>query len=162
LRLAVVGYERVVTAEAGHRVGLSAGARVVHIATGTLDPPAVEALLAARPDVVLLVGGTDGGNAEVLLHNARALGRSPLRVPVVVAGNLDARDEVVAVLERRRKKVLATANVLPQIGVLEPRPAREAIREVFVRHVIGGRDSAGGRVCAPRPSGDAGRRAGRG
>src|SRR3954451_14366117 len=36
LRLAVVGYERTVTAEAGHRVGLSAGARVVHLATGAL------------------------------------------------------------------------------------------------------------------------------
>ena len=31
LRLAVVGYERTVTAEAGHRVGLSAGAKVVHL-----------------------------------------------------------------------------------------------------------------------------------
>ncbi|MGA8114566.1 MAG: glutamate mutase L, partial [Actinocatenispora sp.] len=31
LRLAVVGYEPLVTAEAGHRVGLSAGARVVHV-----------------------------------------------------------------------------------------------------------------------------------
>src|SRR5699024_9824830 len=36
LRLAVVGYERQVTAEAGHRVGLSAGAKVVHVATGAL------------------------------------------------------------------------------------------------------------------------------
>ncbi|HYN94562.1 MAG TPA: glutamate mutase L, partial [Pilimelia sp.] len=32
LRLAVVGYERLVTGAAGHRVGLSAGARVVHVA----------------------------------------------------------------------------------------------------------------------------------
>ncbi|MDQ6715601.1 MAG: glutamate mutase L, partial [Actinomycetota bacterium] len=31
LRLAVVGYERQVTAEAGRRVGLTAGARVVHV-----------------------------------------------------------------------------------------------------------------------------------
>ncbi len=37
LRLAVVGYEPLVTAEAGHRVGLSAGARVVHVASGRLD-----------------------------------------------------------------------------------------------------------------------------
>ena len=37
LRLAVVGYEALVTAEAGHRVGLSAGARVVHVAAGPLD-----------------------------------------------------------------------------------------------------------------------------
>lgn len=37
LRLAVIGYERLVTAQAGHRVGLSAGARVVHVAAGRLD-----------------------------------------------------------------------------------------------------------------------------
>ncbi len=34
LRLAVVGYEQLVTAQAGQRVGLSAGARVVHVAAG--------------------------------------------------------------------------------------------------------------------------------
>ncbi|MGN6242611.1 MAG: glutamate mutase L [Motilibacteraceae bacterium] len=149
LRLAVVGYERVVTAEAGYRVGLSAGARVVHVSVGELDRAGVEALLADRPDVVLLVGGTDGGNAEVLLHNARKLAASRLKVPVVVAGNVDARDEVVALLEERRKKVIACANVLPEIGVLEPRPAREAIREVFIRHVIGGKGlSRGPRFAA--------------
>lgn len=139
LRLAVVGYERVVTAEAGYRVGLSAGARVVHVSAGELDRAGVEALLADRPDVVLLVGGTNGGNAEVLLHNARKLAISRLKVPVVVAGNVDARDDVVEIFQTRRKNVIACANVLPEIGVLEPRPAREAIREVFIRHVIGGK-----------------------
>nr|BFE72294.1 hypothetical protein GCM10020092_055950 [Actinoplanes digitatis] len=73
------------TAEAGHRVGLSAGAQVVHVAAGPLDGRAVAALRASRPDVILLVGGTDGGDGEVLLHNARRLGTSRLRVPVVVA-----------------------------------------------------------------------------
>ena len=64
LRLAVVGYERAVTAEAGYRVGLSAGAKVVHVATGRLDGTGVAALAASAPDVLLLVGGTDGGNAR--------------------------------------------------------------------------------------------------
>ncbi|HSK26506.1 MAG TPA: glutamate mutase L [Jiangellales bacterium] len=139
LRLAVVGYERAVTAEAGHRVGLSAGSRVVHVSAGLLDRAGVGALRAARPDVLLLVGGTDGGNAEVLLHNARRLAGARLRAPVVVAGNADARDEVVEVIEAGGRTVIPTANVLPRIGVLDPRPAREAIREVFIRHVIGGK-----------------------
>ena len=139
LRLAVVGYEREVTAEAGYRVGLSAGARVVHVASGELRVEDLHDLAVAKPDVVLLVGGTDGGNAEVLLHNARRLASSRLRVPVVVAGNAAARDEVLAVLDGRVRTVLAAANVLPDIGRLDPRPAREAIREVFIRHVIGGK-----------------------
>jgi uncharacterized protein (TIGR01319 family) len=139
LRLAVVGYEREVTAEAGYRVGLSAGARVVHVASGELRVEDLHDLAVAKPDVVLLVGGTDGGNAEVLLHNARRLAASRLRVPVVAAGNAAARDEVLAVLDGRVRTVLAAANVLPDIGRLDPRPAREAIREVFIRHVIGGK-----------------------
>jgi uncharacterized protein (TIGR01319 family) len=139
LRLAVVGYERVVTAEAGHRVGLSAGARVSYVASGLLDVDGVRLLLDNRPDVVLLVGGTDGGNAEVLLHNAAALAASELHVPVVAAGNIDARDEVESVLRHGGKTVYTTANVLPVIGRLDPQPARETIREVFIRHVIGGK-----------------------
>ena len=49
LRLAVVGYERAITAEAGYRVALSAGARVVHVASDRLDDAAVAALLEDRP-----------------------------------------------------------------------------------------------------------------
>jgi uncharacterized protein (TIGR01319 family) len=139
LRLAVVGYERLVTAEAAYRVGLSAGARVEHVAAGQMSPTDLEDLAAARPDVVLLVGGTDGGNAETLLHNAAALAGRPIGVPVVVAGNVDARDEVVGRLSSAGVAVTATANVLPEIGRLDPLPARLAIREVFIRHVIGGK-----------------------
>ncbi len=139
LRLAVVGYEPLVTAEAGHRVGLSAGARVVHVASGRLARDALSDLRASRPDVVLLVGGTDGGDAEVLRHNASRLASTRIRVPVVLAGNVEVRDEVSAVLEARGVSVVPTDNVLPRIGELNPRPARAAIREVFLRHVIGGK-----------------------
>ena len=139
LRLAVVGYESLVTAEAGHRVGLSAGARVVHVTAGLLDGRAVTALKASRPDVILLVGGTDGGDGDVLRHNARRLATSRLRVPVVIAGNADVRNEAAAVLTERRLPVTVTGNVLPRIGVLDPGPARAAIRSVFLRHVIGGK-----------------------
>lgn len=139
LRLAVVGYEELVTAEAGHRVGLSAGARVVHVAAGKLDPAATASLLAVRPDIVLLVGGTDGGDEDVLRHNAAQLATSRLAAPVVVAGNADARDAVTRSLRSHGKAALPTENVLPRIGELHPPPARAAIREVFLRHVIGGK-----------------------
>lgn len=150
LRLAVVGYERAVTAEAGYRVGLSAGAKVVHVAAGPLDAAALGGLLAARPDVVLLAGGTDGGNADVLLGNAAALAAVPeFAGPLVVAGNVEARDQVEAMLRAADKHVIATANVLPRIGALDPAPARAAIRDVFIRHVIGGKGlSQGDRFAA--------------
>ncbi|MEU4564421.1 glutamate mutase L [Actinoplanes sp. NPDC023936] len=145
LRLAVIGYESLVTAEAGHRVGLSAGAQVVHVAAGPLTGAGVSAVRAARPDVVLLVGGTDGGDAATLLHNARRLANARFRIPVVVAGNVEARPEAVALLAARGVPVTGTGNVLPRIGVLDPLPARSAIREVFLRHVIGGKRLSKGR-----------------
>ena len=104
LRLAVVGYERTVTAQAGHRVGLSAGAKVVHVAAGELTTADVAGIRGSRPDMILLVGGTDGGNGNVLLHNAARLAKGAIgghgahAVPVVVAGNVDVRDEAAAVL----------------------------------------------------------------
>ena len=139
LRLAVVGYERAITAEAGFRVGLSAGAKVVHVASGTATTESVAELIEQVPDVVLLVGGTDGGNSEVLLANARVLASAGIDVPVVVAGNADVRDQVVHILRRGKVVTYSCANVLPRIGVLDPVPARTTIREVFIDHVIGGK-----------------------
>ncbi len=139
LRLAVVGYERQVTAEAGRRVGLRAGARVVHLSTGRLDRAAVSALRAARPDIVLLVGGTDGGNADVLLHNAARLAAARVPLPVVVAGNVAARHEVAALLAATGRRVTLADNVVPEIGVIAPDSARTAIRAAFLEHVVGGK-----------------------
>ncbi|MGC5030858.1 glutamate mutase L [Micromonospora sp. DT229] len=148
LRLAVVGYEPLVTAQAGRRVGLSAGADVVHVAAGRLGRAELTALRAARPDVVLLVGGTDGGDAETLTHNANRLARARFRVPVVLAGNVAVRDELQAVLARAGVPVTVADNVLPRIGVLAPASARETIRQVFLRHVIGGKRLSRGRRFA--------------
>jgi uncharacterized protein (TIGR01319 family) len=139
LRLAVVGYERSVTAEAGQRVGLSAGAKIVHVGAGPMTTAQVAALRATRPDVILLVGGTDGGNAQVLLHNGSRLAKARLGAPVVVAGNVAARAEVGAALESTGRRFILTDNVLPQIGVISPDGARGAIRTMFLRHVIGGK-----------------------
>ncbi len=156
LRLAVVGYEREVTAEAGHRVGLSAGAKVVHVVSGAMSGADVTALREARPDLLLLVGGTDGGNSDVLLHNAARLARARLAAPVVVAGNAEAAPGVAALLATTRRKVVVTDNVLPRIGVVAPEGARAAIREAFLAHVIGGKGLSRGRgfaelVRAPTP-----------
>ncbi len=138
LKLAVVGYEELISAEAGFRAALSAGARVVHVAAGLLDDPALSRLRAAGPDVVLLVGGTDGGEASVLRANAATLAGADWSVPVVLAGNVAVRDQVAAVLRDGGLPVHEADNVLPDIGRLAPESARTAIRAVFLEHVIGG------------------------
>ncbi len=156
LRLAVVGYERDVTAQAGHRVGLSAGARVAHVSSGPLSGADVRALRGSRPDLVLLVGGTDGGNAEVLLHNASRLAKARIAAPVVVAGNADAQADVAATLSATGRSFTVADNVLPAIGVIAPESARAAIRRAFLEHVIGGKGLSRGpdfaaMVQAPTP-----------
>jgi uncharacterized protein (TIGR01319 family) len=138
LRVAVVGNEELVTAEAGRRVALSSGGKVVHVRAG-LEAASVASLREAAPDVVLLVGGTDGGNAEVLLASARALAEARWPTPVVVAGNVTARDEVAGLLAAAGTPHVPAANVLPRIGALAPDSARAAIRAMFLAHVIGGK-----------------------
>jgi uncharacterized protein (TIGR01319 family) len=139
LRLAVVGQERLVSAEAAYRVALSAGAKVVHVSSGELDGAGIRALRAARPDVVLLAGGTDGGDTRVLLHNARRLAVNRIACPIVLAGNTAVREEALTLLLGTRRTVVVTDNVLPDVGELAPGPARAAIRSVFLDHVIGGK-----------------------
>ena len=132
LRIAVVGNEELVTAEAGRRVALSSGGKVVDVIAAAGRVPEQCALRrtlshTTRPDVVLLTGGTDGGNSEVLLGAARDLVASGWTGPVVVAGNVEAQAEVGAILGEV-PHVLAD-NVVPRIGVLAPTaPGRRSAR----------------------------------
>jgi len=139
LRIAVVGNEELVTAEAGRRVALSSGGRVVLVLSGGLDESKMIELRNSEPDVVLLVGGTDGGNAEVLEGDADTLSRGRWSGPVVVAGNVESQAHVATRLEASRTPHVVADNVVPKIGVLAPGSARRAIREIFLSHVIGGK-----------------------
>ena len=138
LRIAVVGNEELVTAEAGRRVALSSGGKVVAVlGRASSDASYDELGKETRPDVVLLTGGTDGGDEEGILDGARRLRASGWHGPVVVAGNVESRAAVTE--ELSGWPVVVTDNVVPRIGVLAPEPARRAIREMFVSHVIGGK-----------------------
>ncbi|MGH3384896.1 MAG: glutamate mutase L [Nocardioidaceae bacterium] len=139
LRIAVVGNEELVTVEAGRRVALSSGGRVVSVVSGGLTDQVYGDLTAADPDVVLLVGGTDGGNVEVVVTAARVLADRVWDRPVVVAGNIVGQPEIAALLEKSGTPYVLAENVVPQIGVLRPEGARGAIRDMFVQHVIGGK-----------------------
>ncbi|MBW8750564.1 MAG: glutamate mutase L [Propionibacteriales bacterium] len=139
LRIAVLGNEALVTSEAGRRVALSSGGKVVHVGAGRLDDTGLAALNAAEPDVLLLTGGTDGGDADVLLHNAGWLEGEYWHTPVVVAGNVEAHEQVSRHLVEGGTPFVLADNVVPRIGVLAPESARRAIREVFLAHVIGGK-----------------------
>jgi len=140
LRIGVVGNEELVTAEAGRRVALSSGGRVVAVINGGLTATSQKELRKDRPDVVLLLGGTDGGNSAVLLKAATTLAKYKWRRPVVVAGNVDAQAEIRETLAAAGVPHVLADNVVPEIGVFAPDSARAAIREMFLAHVIGGKN----------------------
>ncbi len=142
LRLAVVGADRLSATEAGHRVAVSAGAHVVHVHAGPLEPADVRLLRSSRPGVVLLVGGADGDDPAGLLHNAGRLARARIRHPIVLAGNTAARDDALALLRATGRNVVACDNVLPRRGEIVPGPARAALADLYRRHAIGGRGPA--------------------
>jgi uncharacterized protein (TIGR01319 family) len=87
--------------------------------------------------VVLLTGGTDGGNTRVVVEAAQGIVAGGWSGPVVFAGNADARPEVEEALAGL--PYVVADNVVPRIGVLAPESARRAIREMFLAHVIGGK-----------------------
>jgi uncharacterized protein (TIGR01319 family) len=82
----------------------------------------------------LLAGGTDGGNMEVVLHNAAALGASSLACSIVYAGNRAAADEARQLLAS--KSLVCTENVMPEFNELNIEPARAAIRQVFIERIV--------------------------
>jgi ADP-dependent NAD(P)H-hydrate dehydratase / NAD(P)H-hydrate epimerase len=146
LRLAVVGSERLAATEAGHRVATSAGAHVVHVHAGPLETADVRELRSARPGVVLLVGGADGDDPSGLLYNAERLAQARIRRPILLAGNVVAREDALALLRATGRRVLTCDNVLPRRGEVVAGPAREALAQLYRRHAIGGRGTA----VAPR------------
>jgi uncharacterized protein (TIGR01319 family) len=158
LRVAVIGLEAQLTLEAGRRAAATAGARVVASFAGLLTTAEAESLATVSPDVVLLTGGTNGGDEVAIVANARRIAKAlPSSIPVVVAGNEEVSEEVAASVGTGGRIVRSVANVLPSIGEIEVKGAQEAIRELFVEHVIGrGRFASTSPVAAailmPTPS----------
>ena len=134
LRMVTVGLVRELTAEAARRAALGAGAKLVGAFAYRLTMGDIEAIRGLAPDILLLAGGTDGGNSEVVLANARRIGASDLACPIVYAGNRDVAEEVCTALGE--KTVMVTANVMPEFNALEIEPARAAIRQVFIDRIV--------------------------
>lgn len=136
LRVAAVGLVPELTAEAARRAALGAGARVVGVFGYLLSPKDVERLSRLEPDIVLLAGGTDGGNRDIMLENARILAPWEPAVPFVVAGNSEAASEAQNTLAVRGRPVTVAANVMPRLGRLNVGPARRAIRRIFMERIV--------------------------
>jgi uncharacterized protein (TIGR01319 family) len=139
LRVTAVGIVDDLTASAGRQAALNAGARVELTLAGRIGPSEVEMAEQAGSDILLFAGGTDGGQSERVLANARALASAPIGGRVVVACNERIAAQVASLFEAAGKEVDVVGNVMPRMFELEIEPARTAIARLFVEHVIGGK-----------------------
>lgn len=134
LRMVTSGLVPELTGEAAKTASLGAGAKVVGVYAFQLTEDDIEEIRAARPDIFLLVGGTDGGNTETILHNARMLAALEPEFPVVIAGNRTAARECARILSRFETYICP--NVMPKFGVLNIEPTQKQIREIFLHKII--------------------------
>ena len=156
LCIAAIGLVPELTAKAARQAALGAGARVDQVFSFEIDSFDLRAIEEQAPDMILLVGGSDGGNRKVIEAKARRLATLKGNAPIVRAGNRRAREAVLAVLTAAGKEVLVTEYVVAGLEVLNIEPAREAIRDLFMRHLphakgIDTAEALVGNVVMPTP-----------
>ena len=134
LRMVTSGLVPELTGEAAKLASLGAGAKVVGIYAFQLTEDDLEDIAAQKPDIFLLVGGTDGGNTECILHNAKMLASMKPQFPIVVAGNRTAARQCQRILEGC--EVYVCPNVMPKFGVLNIEPTQKQIRQIFLNRII--------------------------
>jgi uncharacterized protein (TIGR01319 family) len=122
------------TGEAAKLASLGAGAKVVGIYAFQLTEDDIADIKASAPDILLLVGGTDGGNTECILHNARMIATLEPSFPIIIAGNRTAARECERILAGH--EVYVCPNVMPKFGVLEIEPTQKKIREIFLTRIV--------------------------
>jgi uncharacterized protein (TIGR01319 family) len=136
LRMITVGLVPSLSSEAGIRAALGAGAKVVQSFSYELTHCDLLEIDRVSPDILLLIGGTDGGNKKVILHNAEKLSGLSCSAPVIVAGNREAREQIEALFAGSERVLVFADNVMPGIGTLQVDSCREAIRRIFISHII--------------------------
>ena len=136
LRMITVGLVPDLTAKAARLAALGAGAKLVGTFSFELTEGDVKDIVDAAPDIVLLSGGTDGGNRNVIAHNGQRLAESALACPIVIAGNRSAAHAIARELRIAGKKSVTTENVMPRHLELNIEPARQAIRQLFIEHIV--------------------------
>jgi uncharacterized protein (TIGR01319 family) len=136
LKMVAIGLVPDLTAEAAKRAALGAGARVLKVYSYELTGKEVEEIKNSNLDIILLAGGTDGGNKECIIHNANMLAQHGVQLPIVVAGNKVAQDEIEEIFKSNNIFYKITENVMPKLNVLNVEPAREEIRQIFMEKII--------------------------
>lgn len=146
LQMMVAGVILTMTAESANRAALGAGAVVMDILAyndGRDDFQRIEEIRALRPDMILFAGGVDGGTVRHVLHIGEVLKAAKPKprlgtlydLPIVYSGNKEAVTQVTDLLGQDYAFIVVP-NLRPQLEMENTGPAREAIHELFMEHVM--------------------------
>ena len=136
LKMVALGLVPELTSKAAKMAASSAGAKVVKTYAFEISKAEQEEIFTIDPDLILLCGGTDGGNKEVIISNARKLCEIDRNFSTIVAGNKSAAFEVEAVFTKSGKDFVITENVMPEFNKLNIEPAKQKIKELFISKII--------------------------
>ncbi|MCB1154571.1 MAG: glutamate mutase L [Deltaproteobacteria bacterium] len=146
LQMMVAGVVRKMTAESAERAALGAGSIVMDVICSNdhrLPHQQIERIRQLRPDMILLSGGIDGGTQSHVVELAQIIAAanprprlgSDYNLPVIYAGNKDAREHVAEELEKKTH-LFVVDNLRPVLEQENLAPAREKIHELFMEHVM--------------------------
>lgn len=136
LKMAALGLVPELTTEAAKRAALGAGAKVQKVYSFEITKKEIEEIKYNKTDIILLAGGTDGGNKKCILHNASMIAQYGLDIPVVVAGNKSCEDDIHDIFRKSGIFYKITENVMPKLNQLNVEPAKEEIRKIFMEKII--------------------------
>ena len=146
LQMIVGGVVREMTAKSAEKAALGAGAIVMDVLAvndGRLPHEKIELIRQFRPDMLLLAGGVDGGTVKHVVELAQVVGAADpkprlgiaYQLPVIYAGNMDARDAIRETLEKKTALDIVD-NLRPSMEVENLQPSRLKIQEQFLEHVM--------------------------
>jgi uncharacterized protein (TIGR01319 family) len=142
----VAGVVRKMTAESAERAALGAGAIVMDAIASNdkrLPHEQIERIRHLRPDMILLSGGIDGGTTTHVAELAELISAADPRprlgsgynLPVIYAGNVDAREAIKDTLDNKTALDIVD-NLRPVLERENLHPAREKIHDLFMEHVM--------------------------
>lgn len=134
LKMMASGLVPELTAEAAKAASLGAGAKVLKSFSYELTDEDLHFIKEEAPDIFLLAGGTDGGNRENIIANARHLATLEAKFPIIIAGNRNAAKECEEILSSF--DTYLCPNIMPKLGVVDSTKVRETIREIFLSHIV--------------------------
>lgn len=136
LKMCVHGLVYDMTVSAARAAALGAGAIVRQTTAGRLTRADLEEQRTIQPNLILLAGGTDGGERETALYNARLIAHEGTKVPVLYAGNAQNTGAIRAIFEEAHIPVYIAENVYPRLDALNIEPVRRVIHAAFEQHIV--------------------------